>query len=77
MRDTKTSAKKQLFKTGVLFATSAVSLTVIQPPFNLSALAWISMVPLILACSPQAKARGLAVAAYLVSLAYWLEISTG
>ncbi len=72
MRDTKTSAKKQLFKTGVLFATSAVSLTVIQPPFNLSALAWISMVPLILACSPQAKARGLAVAAYLVSLAYWL-----
>jgi len=51
---------------------SAVLLTVIQPPFELAPLAWVSFVPFILACSPGAEPRRLAVAAYAVSLAYWL-----
>jgi len=47
-------------------------LTVIQAPFSLSPLAWISLVPFILACSPDAKPKSLALAAYITSLCYWL-----
>jgi apolipoprotein N-acyltransferase len=47
-------------------------LTVIQAPISLSPLAWVSLVPFILACSPDAKPKSLALAAYLVSLCYWL-----
>jgi apolipoprotein N-acyltransferase len=54
------------------FIASAIMLTVIQPPISLSPLAWISLVPFILACSPAAKPKALALAAYLVSLCYWL-----
>jgi len=54
------------------FAASAVMLTVIQPPIGWSPLAWVSLVPFILACSPQAKPKRLALAAYIVSLCYWL-----
>jgi apolipoprotein N-acyltransferase len=54
------------------FIASALMLTVIQAPFNLSFLAWISLVPFILACSPDAKPKSLALAAYLVSACYWL-----
>jgi len=55
-----------------LFAASAAMLTVIQPPITWSLLAWISLVTFILACSPQAKPKRLALAAYIVSLCYWL-----
>jgi len=55
-----------------LFFASAVMLTVIQPPITWSLLAWISLVPFILACSPQTKPKGLALAAYIISLCYWL-----
>ncbi|MCK4292003.1 MAG: apolipoprotein N-acyltransferase [Planctomycetes bacterium] len=54
------------------FFASAVILTVIHPPVGWAPLAWVSMVPFILACSPQIKPRSLALAAYLVSLLYWL-----
>ena len=54
------------------FIVSAAILTVIQPPVGWAPLAWVSMVPVILACSHRAKPRPLALAAYLVSLAYWL-----
>ena len=54
------------------FIASAIMLTVIQAPINLSLLAWISLVPFILACSPDAKPKSLALAAYLVSVCYWL-----
>lgn len=47
-------------------------LTVIQPPFNLGSLAWLCLVPFILACSPSANPRRLATVAYLTSLVYWL-----
>jgi len=54
------------------FAASAVMLTVIQPPISWSPLAWVSLVPFILACSPQAKPKPLVLAVYIVSLCYWL-----
>jgi len=47
-------------------------LTVIQPPIGWAALAWVSWVPFILVCSPQAKPRQLAIWAYVISLCYWL-----
>ena len=47
-------------------------LTVIQAPISLSALAWVSLVPFVLVCSPTAKPKPLALAAYLISLLYWL-----
>jgi apolipoprotein N-acyltransferase len=57
---------------GSAFITSAVMLTVIQPPIGWSFLAWVSLVPFILVCSPNAKPFSLALVAYIVSLCYWL-----
>ena len=54
------------------FVASAVMLTVIQVPISWSFLAWVSLVPFILACRPAAKPKRLALAAYLISLCYWL-----
>ncbi|MCJ7778748.1 MAG: apolipoprotein N-acyltransferase [Sedimentisphaerales bacterium] len=54
------------------FIASALMLMVIQPPISWSLLAWVSLVPFILACSPEAKPKHLVVAAYIVSLCYWL-----
>ncbi|MFA5251582.1 MAG: apolipoprotein N-acyltransferase [Phycisphaerae bacterium] len=51
---------------------SAAMLTVIQAPTNLSFLAWVALVPFILACSPEVKVKRLFITAYLVSLCYWL-----
>jgi apolipoprotein N-acyltransferase len=51
---------------------SAVMLTLIQAPTSLSALAWVAMVPFILACWPEVKIRYLFFTAYIVSLCYWL-----
>ena len=55
-------------------------LTVIQPPIsgfgkltiNWSVLAWIALVPFILACSPDAKPKVLVIVAYVISFFYWL-----
>jgi len=54
------------------FVASAVMLTVIQAPISWSFLAWVSLVPFVLVCSPAAKPKRLALAAYLISLCYWL-----
>jgi len=54
------------------FIASAVMLTVIQAPISFSLLAWVSLVPFILACSPDAKPRRLALVSYVISLCYWL-----
>jgi len=54
------------------FVATALMLTVIQPPTSWAPLAWVSLVPFILVCSPAAKPKPLAFAAYFVSLAYWL-----
>ncbi len=68
------------FRRGLAFVASAVMLTVIQPPSPAGGgefrifplLAWVSLVPFILACSPSAKPRRLVIIAYIVSLCYWL-----
>ncbi|MHC4637209.1 MAG: apolipoprotein N-acyltransferase [Planctomycetota bacterium] len=68
----KTGNKNNLFGTLSALIASAVMLTLIQPPFGLSALAWVALVPLILVCSPASKPKPLAISAYIVSLVYWL-----
>jgi len=71
----KTAMIKSVFLLCLPFVASAVMLTVIAPPISWSPLAWVSLVPFILACSLRpwrTKPKPLAVAAYLVSLAYWL-----
>ncbi len=54
------------------FVASAVMLTVIQAPISFSLPAWVALVPFILACSPDAKPRRLALVSYVISLCYWL-----
>ena len=54
------------------FLASAAMLTVIQAPIGWSLLAWVSLVPFILACSPDAKPRRLALVSYVISVFYWL-----
>ncbi|UCG59864.1 MAG: apolipoprotein N-acyltransferase [Phycisphaerales bacterium] len=56
----------------LVFLVSAAILSVIQPPVGWACLAWVALVPFILACSPKTRPKSLALAAYAVSLAYWL-----
>jgi apolipoprotein N-acyltransferase len=63
---------KNLFLFCLPFIASAAMLTVIHAPISLSPLAWVALIPFILACRPTAKPKHLAVAAYLISLCYWL-----
>lgn len=56
----------------VCFILSAVLLTVILPPFNLSFLAWVALVPFVIGCLIDEKNWQTALFAYLVSLVYWL-----
>jgi apolipoprotein N-acyltransferase len=68
----KNSRMKNIHIIMLAFVASAAMLTVIQPPISWSFLAWISLVPFILACSPNARPKSLALSAYIVSLCYWL-----
>ena len=54
------------------FVASAILLTVIQEPLNLSFLAWVAWVPFILICRPGTKLMGLLVCAYIIGSLYWL-----
>ena len=54
------------------FVITALMLTVIQAPISWSWLAWVALVPFILACSPDVRFRSIAVVSWLVSLCYWL-----
>jgi len=63
---------KNILLPWLAFISSAAMLTVIQAPISWSFLAWVSLVPFVLVCSPAAKPKSLAVAAYLISLCYWL-----
>jgi apolipoprotein N-acyltransferase len=56
----------------VAFGASAVLLTVIQVSFGAGFLAWVALVPFILACRPDARPRRLMWISYLVSSIYWL-----
>jgi apolipoprotein N-acyltransferase len=51
---------------------SAAMLTVIQAPINVAGLAWVALVPFILACWPEVKTRYIFFTAYIISLCYWL-----
>ncbi len=61
-----------LLNAGFLFILSALLLTVIQAPIDWPFLAWVAFVPFVLACSPQARTRPLARAAFVVGYVYWL-----
>ena len=63
---------KNILLCSLPFVASAVMLTVIQAPISFSLLAWVSLVPFILACSPDAKPRRLALVSYIISFFYWL-----
>lgn len=63
---------KDILLLSLAFTASAVMLTVIQPPISWSLLAWVSLVPFILACSPETKTKPLVLVAYVASLCYWL-----
>ncbi|MHC4324936.1 MAG: apolipoprotein N-acyltransferase [Planctomycetota bacterium] len=54
------------------FIGTAVMLTVIQAPTDFAPLAWVSFVPFIIACSPEARPRRLFLYGYFISLFYWL-----
>ncbi len=54
------------------FAASALLLTVCQAPWNLHGLAWVALVPFILACRPDIPKKWLAAIAYLTSFASWM-----
>jgi len=63
---------KNILLCGLPLVATAAMLTVIQPPISWASLAWVSFVPFILACSPDAKPRRLFLVSYAISLFYWL-----
>jgi len=64
--------RKPLLVVLSLFAVSGILLTVIQAPIDWSFLAWGALVPFVLACTPQIRARPLALVALGVGYVYWL-----
>jgi len=64
--------KKKFLLPVAAFISTAFVLTIIQPPFSISLLAWLGYVPFILACSPKANLKSLLLISYLVSAGYWL-----
>jgi apolipoprotein N-acyltransferase len=72
MLTTGNSRMKNFWLVLLAFVGSAVMLTVIQAPINWSGLAWVALVPFILACSPDVKVKPIFLTAYIVSLCYWL-----
>jgi len=63
---------KDILITFLGFGVSAVLLTVIQVPFDFGFLAWGSLVPFILICSPKRNTWRLIWISYIVSVCYWL-----
>jgi len=56
----------------VTFVASAILLTVIQPPFGLSFLAWVAYVPFILIALSNSRTAHLVLTSYIIALFYWL-----
>ncbi len=56
----------------LFLVSSAIMLTVIQPPIGLAWVAWIAFVPFILVCSPSSNLRFLFAASFVISFFYWL-----
>ncbi len=72
MLTTENAGMKKILLVLLAFIGSAVMLTVIQSPTNISGLAWVALVPFILTSWPEVKIKPLLITAYLVSLCYWL-----
>jgi len=66
------NSKFQILYAAIPFVATAAMLSVIQPPVEISALAWVAMVPLILAASPDANPRRLFIISYIACLGYWM-----
>jgi apolipoprotein N-acyltransferase len=60
------------FLVPVMFVLSALLLTVIQPPFNPSFLAWIAYTPFIIASILSSPGKNIFIWAYLIGILYWL-----
>jgi apolipoprotein N-acyltransferase len=54
------------------FVASAILLTLIQPPFGLSFLAWVAYVPFILIVLSNSKTWSLILTSYIIAVVYWL-----
>ncbi|MBC8378675.1 MAG: apolipoprotein N-acyltransferase [Planctomycetes bacterium] len=65
------TVKHNVIPTLVGFVLSAILLTVIHPPLNLSVLAWLAWVPFMLACRDTISTRKLLLCAYLGGLCFW------
>ena len=63
---------KNLILSSLPFIASAIMLTIIQPPFNISYLAWISWVPFIYTSANKNNRHFTYRACYIIALAYWL-----
>ena len=55
-----------------LFTASALMLTFIQVPHKLHFLAWVALVPFVLACRGESKTFALIAVSFFVSTACWL-----
>lgn len=63
---------RKLLSLAVPLAVSAALLSVIQAPIDWWFLAPVAMIPFVLACRPEARARTLVLLAWLFGAAYWL-----
>ena len=62
----------QMLVQASLITASALMLTVIQVPVSIFFSAWVAYVPFVLASSPHSRKLPLFIAAYVISLVYWL-----
>ncbi len=63
---------KHLFLAAAAFVITAAVLTLIQPPFSISALAWFAYIPFILGCQSRLKTVPLLLICWAVGFFYWL-----
>ena len=64
--------KKDILFTFLCFFASAIFLTVVQAPFDLGIIAWVALVPFIIACREDIGAWRLMWVSYLVGAGYWI-----
>ena len=61
-----------LIATIVCFSLTALFLTVIQAPIDMSPLAWVALIPFILACKKDAPTWRLVWSSFTIALIYWI-----
>jgi apolipoprotein N-acyltransferase len=65
-------ARKATFAAVGLVSLTAILLSLISDPINLSILAWVALVPFLLACRPEVGMWKLAATALIISFFYWV-----